>query len=62
LIVGAAVGLGGKLMRTVSFFGWTFAASPGFGGTAPAGELGTFSAINLAQAKIEDRHCQTLIR
>jgi len=41
-----AVGLGGKLMRTVSFFGCTLAASPGFGGTGPAGGLGTFSAIN----------------
>src|SRR6266566_2937674 len=36
-IVGAAVGLGGKLIRTVSFFGCTFAASVGFGGTAPEG-------------------------
>jgi hypothetical protein len=32
LIVGADVGLGGKLMRTVSFFGWTFEASAGLGG------------------------------
>ena len=45
LIVGAAVGLGGKLMRTVSFLGWTFAASAGFGGRAPVGMLGMFSAI-----------------
>ena len=30
LMVGAAVGFGGKLMRTVSFFGWIFPDSPGF--------------------------------
>ncbi len=45
LIVGAAVGFGGRLMRTVSFLGCTFAASAGFGGRAPAGILGMFSAI-----------------
>jgi hypothetical protein len=44
LIVGAADGLGGKFMRTVSFLGWTFPVSF-FGGTAPAGILGMFSAI-----------------
>lgn len=44
LIVGAAEGLGGKLIRTVSFFGWTFPVSF-FGGTAPVGILGMFSAI-----------------
>jgi hypothetical protein len=47
LIVGAAEGLGGKLMRTVSFLGWTFPVSF-FGGTAPVGMLGIlgiFSAI-----------------
>ena len=48
LIVGAAVGLGGKLIRTVSFFGCTLAASAGFGGTAPVGVLGIFSAIKLS--------------
>ena len=37
LMVGAAVGLGGKLMRTVSFFGCTFADSEGLGGTVPGG-------------------------
>ena len=46
LIVGAAEGLGGKLMRTVSFFGWTFPVSF-LGGTAPPGILGMFSAIKL---------------
>jgi hypothetical protein len=46
LIVGAAVGLGGKLIRTVSFFGCTLAASAGLGGTAPEGVFGMFSAIN----------------
>jgi hypothetical protein len=45
LIAGAPVGLGGKLIRTVSFFGWTLAASAGLGGTAPDGKLGMFSAI-----------------
>jgi hypothetical protein len=45
LIVGAEVGLGGKLMRTVSFFGCTLAASAGLGGNAPPGGLGVFSAI-----------------
>ncbi len=41
-IVGAAVGFGGKLIRTVSFFGCTLADSAGFGGggTAPGGEIG----------------------
>ena len=37
LIVGAEVGLGGSAMRTVSFFGCTFAASAGFGGTGESG-------------------------
>lgn len=44
LIVGAAVGLGGKLIRTVSFFGCTFAASAGLGGTG-SGDGGLVSAI-----------------
>src|SRR5437773_7969380 len=44
LIVGAAVGLGGRLMRTVSFLGWTLPVSF-FGGTAPVGPLGMLSAI-----------------
>ena len=47
LIVGAAVGFGGRLIRTVSFLGCTFAASVGRGGTAPDdGVFGMFSAIN----------------
>ena len=47
LIVGAAVGFGGRLIRTVSFLGCTFAASVGRGGTAPDdGVFGLFSAIN----------------
>ena len=45
LIVGAAVGLGGKLIRTVSFFGWTLAGSVDLGGTAPDGMFGMLSAI-----------------
>jgi hypothetical protein len=46
LMVGAAEGLGGKLMRTVSFLGWTFELSGGLGGTAPPGKFGLLSAIN----------------
>jgi hypothetical protein len=45
LMLGAAVGLGGRLIRTVSFFGCTLAASAGLGGTAPEGVPGMFSAI-----------------
>jgi hypothetical protein len=45
LIVGAEVGLGGKLMRTVSFLGWTLAASAGLGGIAPPGRFGILSGI-----------------
>ena len=44
LMVGAAEGLGGRLMRTVSFLGWTLPVSF-FGGTAPLGMFGMFSAI-----------------
>jgi hypothetical protein len=42
LMVGAAVGFGGKLMRTVSFFGWILPDSlfGAAGGVAPAGVLG----------------------
>ena len=45
LMVAGDAGFGGKLMRTVSFFGCTLAASAGLGGTAPAGGLGLVSAI-----------------
>ena len=45
-----AVGLGGKLMRTVSFLGWTLEASGGFGGTPPVGRFGLLSAINFYRA------------
>ena len=49
LMVGAAVGLGGKLMRTVSFFGCTLPVDF-FNGSAPVGApgnglLGGMSAI-----------------
>jgi hypothetical protein len=47
LMVGAAEGLGGRLIRTVSFLGCILDASGGLGGTAPLGKLGMFSAINL---------------
>jgi hypothetical protein len=50
LIVGAEVGLGGKLMRTVSFLGCTLAASGGLGGSAPPGGVGVFSAISFNPA------------
>ena len=62
LMVGAAEGLGGKLMRTVSFFGWTFPVSF-FGGSAPAGTFGIFSAIKVisTETKVVLRRCQTLI-
>ena len=63
LIVGAAVGLGGKLIRTVSFFGCTLAASVGFGGTAPEGGFGMLSAITFwVQARVDASTCQMLIR
>ena len=42
----AELGFGGRLMRTVSFLGWTFAASAGLGGTPPSGGLDSFSAIS----------------
>lgn len=62
LIAGAPVGLGGKLMRTVSFFGWTLAASAGLGGTAPVGKLGMFSAIfSKPHARVDNWWCQTFI-
>ena len=40
LMVGAAVGFGGKLMRTVSFFGCTLPVSFFGGGIAPVGMAG----------------------
>jgi hypothetical protein len=46
LIVGAAVGFGGRLILTVSFFGCTLADSEGFGGVDPVGRFGVFSAID----------------
>jgi len=60
-MVGAAVGLGGKLIRTVSFLGWTLPVSF-FGGTAPLGMFGMFSAIkyNLLKIKVAGPACQTL--
>jgi hypothetical protein len=45
-MVGAAEGLGGRLIRTVSFLGCTLPVSF-FGGIAPAGTLGMLSAINV---------------
>src|ERR1043166_9424927 len=51
LIVGAEVGLGGSAMRTVSFFGCTWAASGGFGGTPPGGTGEFGSAIKSIVAR-----------
>ncbi len=65
LIVGDEVGLGGKLMRTVSFLGWIFAASAGLGGNAPGGTLVGFSDISFSscwcQSKVGAGICQTSI-
>ena len=45
---GPAPGFGGKLIRTVSFFGWTLALSAGLGGMPEGGGgTGLLSAINL---------------
>lgn len=67
-LIVAVAGLGGKLMRTVSFFGCTFAASAAFGGTGPepgpVGIFGVLSAITnrqLIQARIAPAECQTII-
>jgi hypothetical protein len=66
LMVGAAVGLGGRLIRTVSFFGCTFAASAGLGGAAPVGGLGVSSAITDFLFRVQPRsgfdRCQMVIR
>jgi len=40
-----AVGFGGKLIRTVSFFPAVFGGSAGLGGIGPPGGFGTLSAI-----------------
>lgn len=64
LMVGAAVGLGGRLIRTVSFFGCTFAASADFGGTAPPGGLELSSAITdiiSDQRRSRASRCQMVI-
>jgi len=47
-MVGDDAGLGGRLMRTVSFFGCTFEASGGLGGIPPPGVMGLLSAIVVA--------------
>src|SRR5437879_1224294 len=62
LIVGAAEGFGGKLIRTVSFLGWTLPVSF-FGGTAPPGVLGILSAIALSlnQPRLAAEECQLII-
>jgi hypothetical protein len=45
-MVGAADGFGGKLMRTVSFLGWTLPVSFLTGGTAPVGAPGMFEGMS----------------
>jgi hypothetical protein len=45
LIVGAAEGFGGKLMRTVSFLGWTLPVDF-FIGSAPCGAPGMLEGIS----------------
>ena len=44
LIVAVAEGLGGREIRTVSFLGWTLAASPGLGGRPPP--MGAFGLLS----------------
>ena len=64
LIVGAAVGLGGSAMRTVSFFGCTLAASGGLGGTPPGvGGIGVGSDIEFlwGQTRCRENCCQIVI-
>jgi len=46
LMVGAVDGFGGKLIRTVSFLGWTLPVSFFTGGTAPAGAPGMFEGMS----------------
>lgn len=46
LMVGAAVGFGGRLMRTVSFLGCTFPVSF-LGGKAPVGAPGMFGMLGV---------------
>jgi hypothetical protein len=46
LMVGAVDGFGGKLIRTVSFLGWTLPVSFFTGGTAPVGAPGMFEGMS----------------
>ena len=48
LIVGAAEGLGGKVMRTVSFFGWTFPVDFFMGVTGAPGTPGGTGGCGLS--------------
>ena len=60
MVEAAAFGGGvGSGIRTVCFFGWTFAASAGVGGTAPG--LGVFSDIKryLCETRVGSDGCQT---
>ena len=56
LMVGAAVGFGGKLMRTVSFLGWTLPVSFLTGGMAPMGAPGLFGGMSaIAFSFVKDK-------
>jgi len=60
LIVGAAEGFGGKLMRTVSFLGCTLPVDF-FIGSAPWGAPGMFEGIS-AIALLQDNLAQTTVK
>ncbi len=63
LIVGEAVGFGGKLIRTVSFLGCTLEASAGFAAAAPAGGFGFSSdiCVKWGEPSFATAECQSLI-
>ena len=60
LMVGAADGLGGSVMRTVSFLGWTLPVSF-FGGTAPAGIFGIFGGTSAICVGPKDKSPPTCV-
>ena len=62
LMVGAADGFGGKLMRTVSFLGWTLPVSFLAGGTAPAGAPGMFCGISAIVLVVQDRRPMAAVK
>jgi hypothetical protein len=62
LIVGAADGLGGRLMRTVSFFGWTLPVSFFGGGTAPSGAPGMGGGMSAIIFAIQDKSPEASVK